>query len=449
MIFIVFIILSCDLPDTKSDLTTNVPDNDRMEWFRKAKFGMFIHWGLYSVPAGEYKDGKDFAEWIWMRADIPGEEYVNYAKQFNPVKFNANEWAQLCKDAGMNYMVFTAKHHDGFCMYDSKLTDFDIVDATPYKKDIMKDLAEACAKKDINFSTYYSIVDWHHPDFPRKYSQVRDYAPKGFHGFPNPDADLSQYADYMKGQIDEIISNYGPLGILWFDGGSSFLNYSRKELLNTPEIVSLIREKQPGALINNRLGDNFSDYGTPEQEIPDRRQTTPFEVCMTITPNNHWGYNKYDSVFYSPKTIISRLVDIVGKGGNFLLNVGPTPEGIIPEKPAAILREVGTWVKKHEEVIYDTYASPDGTYELEQGEITWKSDKVYLHVLDWPKDQKVDIYGFKWKIAKVYAFKDQNQTPLDFVQHERMAFIDVPSAPYDELNSVLVVILEEGNNVYK
>ena len=441
-------LLSCSQKQTKTAEEQMVLTDNRLEWFRKAKFGLFIHWGIYSVPGGEYNGNTNYAEWIMMRSGIPAEEYVEYAKKFNPKKFNPDDWAKLASDAGMNYMVFTAKHHDGFCMYDSKLTEFDIMDASPYKKDIVKALSEACAKEDIRFCTYYSIVDWHHPEFPQKYSQVRDYEPKGFHGFPNPDADISKYASYMKGQLDEILSNYGPIDIMWFDGGSSFLNYSREELLNTPEIVKLIHEKQPRCLINNRLGDDFSDYGTPEQEIPDRRQTMPFEVCMTMTPNNHWGYNKHDTVFHSAKTIISRLVDIVGKGGNFLLNVGPSPEGVIPEKPTEILREVGTWLKANEESIYETYASPEGTYSLYEGEITWKTDKAYLHVLNWPENQKLNLYGLKWKIENIYPLNDKSKTPLEFVQYDRMVFIDVPEKPYDDINSVLVVELEENSNVY-
>ncbi len=433
--------------ESHSVLSTETSGDNRLDWFRQAKFGMFIHWGLYAVPGGEYGGNTNYAEWIWMRAGMPSDVYVGFAEHFNPVKFNAAEWAELARDSGMKYMVFTAKHHDGFCMYDSKYTEFDIVDATPYGKDVMRYLADACHAAGIQFCTYYSLVDWHHPEFPQRYSQVRDYAPKGFHGFPNPNADIQMYAEYLKNQVDEILSNYGPIGILWFDGGSSFLNYSREKLLNTPEIVKLIRAKQPDCLINNRLGDAFSDYGTPEQEIPDQQQKAPFEVCMTMTPNNHWGYNKTDSTFRNPKEIISKLVDIVGKGGNFLLNIAPAPDGTIPAKPATVLRTVGQWIGENHEAIYDTYASPAGNYHLQQGEMTWKSDQLFLHILNWPTDGNVVISGLRWDIERIYALKDKNRF-FNFKQFDRMVFIDVPNEPLDSLNTVLVVQFVEGTDVY-
>src|SRR5688572_2639797 len=204
---------------------------DRLAWFNNAKFGLFIYWGLYAVPAGEWGEGKNYGEWIMLQADIPVERYEGFAREFNPVKFDAREWVALAQDAGMKYLVVTAKHHDGFCMYDSKLTDYDIVDATPFKRDPLKELAEGSRKAGITFSAYYTVVDWHHPDFPARYSQIRKPFPDGYHGRPRPEADIKKYAAYMKGQVQELLTHYGDLGIVWFDGGGSFRNRDRKALL--------------------------------------------------------------------------------------------------------------------------------------------------------------------------------------------------------------------------
>jgi len=301
----------------------------RMAWWHKAKFGLFIHWGIYAVPAGEWKGGKNHAEWIMLTGHILSPEYEKFAGQFNPVKFDASAWARVARDAGMKYMVITSKHHDGFCMFDSKLTKYDIVDATPYGRDPMKSLAAACADTGIRFCFYYSVADWHYPDFPAKYSQ------RGFHGAPNPNADIERYVAYMKGQVRELLTHYGPIGILWFDGGGSFRGYSMSNLIHSNEIISMIRGLQPDCIVNNRLGVP-ADYGTPEQRIPGGKQRQAFEVCMTL--NRHWGYNKNDHAWKQSPEVIHKLVDIVSKGGNFLLNVGPTAEGVFP--PESIATEV-------------------------------------------------------------------------------------------------------------
>ena len=280
--------------------------SDRLAWFNEAKFGLFIHWGPYAVPAGEWGGKSDYGEWIMLQADVPVDEYEGLARGFNPVKFDAAEWVRLAKEAGMKYMVITAKHHDGFAMYDSKLTDYDIVDFTPFKRDPIKELSEESRKAGINFSVYYSIVDWHHPEFPARYSQIRRQFPQGYHGRPNPDADVAKYADYQMGQVRELLTHYGDIGILWFDGGGSFRNRDRKALLKGEELVRMIHELQPRTLINNRLGFG-SDYGTPEQSIPSGPLGTAFEVCMTL--NRHWGYNKNDDDWKSAKTAPTNMVN--------------------------------------------------------------------------------------------------------------------------------------------
>ena len=306
-----------------------------MAWFSQARFGMFIHWGIYSVPAGEWEGKKDYAEWFQLQTQMPAEQYAKFATQFDPQHFNAKAWVKVAKDAGMKYIVITSKHHDGFCMFDTKLTDYNVVKATPWHHDPMKDLADACHEAGITFCFYYSVPDWHHPDFPAKYSQ------HGFHGQPDENADLEKYVDYVKGELRELLTNYGPIGIIWFDGGGSFRGEDEAKLMHAQELIDLIHRLQPNCLVNNRLG-LPADYGTPEQKIPGQRGHAPFEVCMTL--NNHWGYNKNDNHWKQPKVVIRNLVDIASKGGNYLLNVGPTSDGVLPDPAVSILKDVGQWM---------------------------------------------------------------------------------------------------------
>ena len=414
---------------------------DRLAWFNKAKFGLFIHWGPYAVPAGEWDGDTSYGEWIMLQANIPKTKYEELAHQLNPVKFDAKEWVALAKDAGMNYLVITAKHHDGFVMYDSKLTDYDIVDWTPFKRDPVKELAEESRKAGLNFSVYYSIVDWHHPDFPAKYSQIRKQFPDGFHGGPRPDADIRKYAEYQMGQVRELLTNYGDIGILWFDGGGSFRNRDRKALLQGEKLVSMIHTLQPKTLINNRLGFG-ADYGTPEQNIPASSLGTAFEVCMTL--NKHWGYNKNDHDWKSTKTIIDNLADIASKGGNYLLNVGPTAEGVIPPESVKILREVGQWLKVNGEAIYDTTAGPAGDNVRAGGTVrmTQKPGRLFLTVLEWPKDQTVFMEGMKGGLVKkAYLLADPEKKALGLEPHERSLTVRLPATAPDALASVIVLEL--------
>ena len=416
----------------------------RFDWFHKAKFGLFIHWGLYAVPAGEWGGSRNYGEWIMLSADVPIKEYEGFARQFNPVKFDAREWVALAKDAGMNYLVITAKHHDGFCMYDSKLTDYDIVDATPFKRDPLKELAAESAKAGIKFCPYYSIVDWHHPEFPARYSQVRREYPDGYHGAPNKDADIKKYAEYQKGQVRELLTNYGDVGILWFDGGGSFRNRDRKSLLEGKALVDMIHELQPAALINNRLGFG-GDYGTPEQHIPGGASAQPFEVCMTL--NRHWGYNKQDDDWKDTRTIVHNLVDIASKGGNYLLNVGPTAEGVIPADSVRILREVGQWLKVNGEAIYDTTAGPSLENIRAGGgvRLTQKPGRLFATVLEWPKRDPLYIEGMKGHLVeRAYLLADAERKPLAVERHERCVKIQLPPAAPDPLASVVVIELKGG-----
>ena len=403
---------------------------ERMEWFNQARFGMFIHWGIYSVPAGEYGNNKNYAEWIQLQAKIPGSEYEKYAAQFNPTNFNAKDWVRVAKNAGMKYIVITSKHHDGFSMFDSKLTDYTVVKASPWHHDPMKDLAAECKKAGITFCFYYSDPDWHNPDFPAQYSQDH------FHGNPNPDADLEKYVAYMKGQLREILTQYGPIGIMWFDDGGSFRNANIAALLHSQEIVDEIHQLQPRCLVNNRLG-LPADYGTPEQHIPGARPTNSFEVC-SLTLNGHWGYNKNDHNWKEPKVVIRNLADIAGKGGNYLLNVGPTSDGIFPPDAVRILGDVGKWMDVNGESIYGTTANPLNSTPA-WGRITQKGNRLYLHVFNWPADGKLTVSDIDTKVRRASLLADKHQKLNVAQPNAHEIEITVPSSAPDALDSVIVL----------
>jgi len=374
----------------------------RMQWFREARFGMFIHWGVYSVPAGMWKGKpvKGIAEWVQSRAQIPVAEYTPLKDQFNPVKYDADAWVSLAKQAGMKYIVITSKHHDGFCLWDSDQTDWDIA-STPYKKDLLKQLAAACKKHELKLCFYHSIMDWHHPDWGDKKPW------RGNHDNPSPDMD--KYTAYMKAQLKELLTNYGEIGILWFDGEWEKAWTHERGL----DLYDYCRELQPNIIVNNRVdkgrkgmeglnkeGDFAGDYGTPEQEIP--HQGIPgldWESCMTM--NDTWGYSSRDQNWKSNEKLIRNLIDIASKGGNYLLNVGPTAEGEIPGPSIERLEAVGKWMKVNRQSIHGTSAN---TFkETPWGRSTTKklgenATTRYLHIFNWPADGKLTVPGIGGKI---------------------------------------------------
>jgi alpha-L-fucosidase len=433
-------LLSCNLKKNESAKNDSVIDSPKkLEWFQEAKFGLFIHWGLYSVPAGEWNGRKNYGEWIQYSANIPGEEYEKLAKQFNPVRFIAKEWVSMAKQAGMKYIVITAKHHEGFCMFDSKLTNYDIVDATPYGKDPMKALAEECRKQGLKLCFYYSIKDWHHPQFPVKYTYHTKQYPEGFHGFPNRDADYKKYFAYLEGQVKELLTNYGDIGIIWWDwSGPAF---DPDELQNREMALALvdsIHKWQPKCLINNRMGGIGADYGTPEQEIPGGSQSTAFEVCMTL--NGSWGYNKADTTFKSADEVISNLVDIASKGGNYLLNVGPTSEGVMPEKAQAILKKVGNWLSVNGEAIYGTTSGgPSVRWNNSISGITAKPNTLYLHLFRWPGDNMLYLNDFVNEFNNAYLLADKEKKPLKVDVHSQGLMIYLPEQPIDSIDNIIVI----------
>lgn len=357
----------------------------RMNWWREAKFGMFIHWGVYAVPAGTHDGQKidGIGEWIMLRGKIPVARYQAYAKDFNPVKYDPESWAALAKEAGMRYMIITAKHHDGFALFPSAVTPWDIADATPWKKDLIAPLADAARAENLKFGLYYSQAqDWTHPGGSKiGYEETEgwDDAHKG---------SFDSYIDRIAvPQAREILTRYQP-DVLWWDT-PHLMNPARARKL--AELLPLV----PGIIHNNRLGGGYKgDTETPEQHIP----ATGFpgrdwETCMTM--NDTWGFKSYDHNWKPLSKLITNLVDIASKGGNYLLNVGPTAEGEIPAESIKLLKEVGAWMKVNGESIYGTHASP--FRKLPWGRCTIKpagDDTIlYLHVLDWPADGKLTVPG--------------------------------------------------------
>ena len=364
----------------------------RMGWWRDAKFGMFIHWGVYAVPAGRYhgKEVRGIGEWIMNRAKIPVAEYKSYAKKFNPVKYDPDAWVRLAKEAGMKYIVITSKHHDGFALFDSKVTDWDVVDATPYGKDLLKPLEKACEKYGMKLGFYYSQAqDWNHPGGAKagyKEGDGWDDAQKG---------SFDEYIDKIAiPQVKELFTNYD-IDILWWDT-PVWMNKDR-----AARLYKLLKLK-PGLITNNRLGGGFKgDLLTPEQHIPATGLHYDWETCMTM--NNTWGYKVDDNNWKSVEALVRNLIDIASKGGNFLLNVGPTAEGEIPQPSIERLKAIGKWMKVNGDAIYGTKASP--FRKLPWGRCTRKEGKLYLHVFDWPKTGVLVVPGLRNEVvsAKLLA----------------------------------------------
>ncbi|MDP4208998.1 MAG: alpha-L-fucosidase [Bacteroidota bacterium] len=389
--------------------------DERMQWWREARFGMFIHWGVYAVPAGVY-NGHEMrrggGEWIMNRSKIPVAEYQQYAKQFNPVKYDADAWVKMAKDAGMKYIVITAKHHDGFAMFKSSASKWNIADATPYGKDVLKPLAEACKKYGIKFGLYYSQAqDWNNPggSAARKVategwlnpdSAAIDAYTKEHNGHWDPaqtTATMGEYIDKVAvPQVKELLTNYGDISVLWWDTPTNMTDEYAQKL---QDVLKL----QPNIITNDRLKrPNFpGDTKTPEQKIPDLSELDgkDWETCMTM--NGTWGFKSFDHNWKSTETFIRNLVDIASKGGNYLLNIGPKADGEFPQESIDRLKAMGEWMKVNGEAIYATKASP--LKPLAWGRCTRKDTKqgttLYFSVFNWPADGKLVISDLKNQVV--------------------------------------------------
>lgn len=380
----------------------------RMAWWREARFGMFVHWGLYSGLAGTW-DGKPVAtqggmEWIQQRVKADTDTYAKAAlPKFKPTPGFAREWARLAKEAGCRYLVFTTKHHDGFGLYASKAGDYNA--GAKLQRDLVKEIVAACHAEGLKVGFYHSVIDWHHDQYAYAKSKQLPHPLKGT-PYPNGDRDHAKYLAYLHQQVGELVSRYGKVDVLWWDYSAQ--DFQGDEAWRATELMKLVRTAQPKIIMNNRLyrtpeagwksmgtegytpqlDPRYGDFITPEQHIPATGMPgVDWETCMTL--NTTWGFSEHDHAWKSDETLIRNLIDIASKGGNYLLNIGPRGDGSIPAESTASLRAIGAWMKRNGEAIYGTQASPFAS--LAWGRCTQKknsasSTRLYLHVFDWPKD---------------------------------------------------------------
>jgi len=352
--------------------TANSAKEARLAWFREAKYGLFIHWGLYAIPAGEWKGRTipGLGEWIMNRAPIPVRDYEQLASRFNPVKFKPDEWVQFAQDAGMKYIVITSKHHDGFALFHSKVSPYNVVDATPFKRDILKELSEACARRGMRLGFYYSQAqDWHEPNGA---GNTWDFGPD----------EKKNFDQYLRAkaepQVRELLTGYGPVALVWFDT-PRMMTAERSQ-----RFTDIVRSLQPATLIDGRLGAEGDYRSTGDNVVPDVTLGEPWETPATI--NHTWGYRKDDQDWKAPSTVTFKLIDIVSKGGNYLLNVGPMADGVIPQPSQDNLRAVGRWLKVNGEAVYGAGPSPFGEEFGEysaRGAKDVRGGKLFLTQTDW------------------------------------------------------------------
>ena len=404
----------------------NASDRDvRMRWWREAKFGLFIHWGVYAVPAGSYQGTNTYGEWIMHSAKIPSATYKQFAARFNPVKYDPAQWAKTAKDAGMRYIVITSKHHDGFALFPSKASAWNVADATPYKKDLLGPLVEAAHGQGLKIGFYYSQAqDWNNPGGAKsRFQEGEGWDPAHLGSF---DAYLAKVA---VPQVREILTGY-PIDILWWDT-PTWMNEKRTAPL------AALTALRPGLITNNRLGAGFGgDTATPEQFVPATGFKGDWETCMTL--NGHWGYNAADTNWKSSTDLIRKLADICAKGGNFLLNVGPTAEGEFPPACVERLQAMGRWLRVNGEAIYGTVAGPFP--RLSYGCATRKGSKLYVHVFDWPKDGSLRVpLRSPVKAAWLLTAPDKK---LAVAAGDGRVTVSVPAAAYDADDSVVVLEMD-------
>jgi alpha-L-fucosidase len=413
----------------------------RLEWFREAKYGLFIHWGLYAIPAGQWngKRSLGIGEWVMFRSRVPVKEYEQLATRFNPVKFNADEWVNLAKDAGMKYIVITSKHHDGFAMFKSNVSAYNIVDATPFKRDVLKELADACARGGIRLGFYYSqSQDWHEKNGA---GNTWDFGPD----------QQKDYDEYLRGkaepQVRELLTRYGKVALIWFDT-PRMMTGDRAH-----RFTRIVRELQPDTLIDGRLGAEGDYRSTGDNVIPSGVSGDAWEVPATI--NHTWGYRTDDTDWKSPGQITFKLIDIVSKGGNYLLNVGPTAEGVIPQASQDILRTVGRWLQVNGEAVYGAGPTPFGdelgepspkgakdlrgdllVYQQTQWRVTTKPGKLYITFFDEPR-VPFAIPSMKNRITRAYRLADK--APVAMKTENGRTYLDLERPIFDPMATVVVV----------
>jgi len=430
----------------------------RMAWWREARFGMFVHWGLYSGLAGTWQGKKvgdrGGMEWIQQRVKADTWEYAHEAvPHFRPTPDFADQWAKLAKQAGCKYLVFTSKHHDGFSLHDSSVTSYDAKDLVG--RDLCQEITEACRAEGLKVGYYHSVIDWHHPQYDYVSAGLLPHPLKG-KPYPNGQRDHSRYVDYLHAQAEELISNYGAVDILWWDYSS--IDFQGQEAWRAFDLMNRVRAKQPQIIMNNRLfriraagwgkmgtdgfvlqlDPKYGDFITPEQHIPDTGMPgLDWETCMTM--NTTWGYSEHDQAWKSDETLIRNLVDIASKGGNYLLNIGPKGDGSIPEESVKSMAAIGRWMKVNSESIYGTTASP---FEKPSwGRYTKKAGKLYAHVFEWPGNGKLAIPVKSGQITQAYLLADKQRKPLKLAAAGDGLVVHLPVKAPDPIASVVAIEL--------
>ena len=454
MRLVYFLLVLCVLGSSNPATAQQISKSERMQWWREARFGMFIHWGVYAQWAGVYnghEQRKGGAEWILNRSKIPVAEYREKAKEFNPVNYNPDEWVRMAKEAGMKYIVITAKHHDGFALFGTKASNWNVVDATAYGKDLLKPLAKACKKYNMPLGFYYSQAqDWTNPGgaASRKLaseawlnpdSSIIDEYTKVHNGHWDSIQETRSFENYIKEvavpQVKELLTNYGKVSVLWWDTPT---NMTKEAALTLQSLLSL----QPSIITNDRLKrpDFPGDIKTPEQKIPGLQEldSTDWETCMTM--NGTWGYRTSDTNWKSASTLIRNLCDIASKGGNYLLNVGPKADGSFPEASVRLLGEIGNWMKVNGESIYGTQSA--NIAQPSWGRITRKkgnngSEALYLQVFEWPINRQL-IIPFK-EASKVSVNMLYGNRKMNYRLSENQLIIELPEIAIDTFVSVIRV----------
>lgn len=438
------LVSGCAAPVVEEIGPVRKPVEERIPWFRDARFGMFVHWGLFSLPAGEWQGSTDHGESIRTTAEIPRETYQQLLPHFNPTEFDADAWVRAAKDAGMRYIVLTTKHHDGFCLWDSEHTEWDVM-RSGLERDVLAEIADACERHDVRLGLYYSIMDWDHDDYlpRREWETARDAE----------GAEFARYEDYMRAQVAELLSEYGEIDVMWFDGEwESTWDHEKGQAL-----YELCLDLQPDILINNRVdkgrdgmsgltldGRYAGDFGTLEQEIPPTGLPgVDWETCMTM--NDHWGFNRADGNWKSSDELIRSLVDVASKGGNFLLNVGPTGSGAFPPEAAARLSDIGSWMDRYGESIHGTEAGPFES--LPFGRCTMKREGertlLYLQVFEWPFIDELVVPGIGNEVVRAWIVGDED-AELDVTRRKTDIVVRVPpNAPHPASTPIALEIVGE------
>jgi alpha-L-fucosidase len=425
---------------------TRAQRDARMAWFREARFGMFVHWGLYSGLAGTW-EGKPVGtkggmEWIQQRVKADTDTYAKRAiPLFKPTADFARQWASLAKAAGCRYVVFTTKHHDGFALHDSKVSDYDA--GSVLNRDLVREIVTALRAEGLRVGFYHSVIDWHHDQYEYARSKQLPHPLKG-QPYPNGTRTHAKYLDYLHAEVQELVSNYGPLDVLWWDYSAQ--DFQGDEAWRAFDLMKLVRTHQPGVLMNNRLFRNveagwtgmgtdstipqldpkYGDILTPEQHIPATGMPgVDWETCMTL--NTTWGYSEHDHAWKSDETLIRNLVDIASKGGNYLLNIGPKGDGTVPEESIKSMQAIGAWMKINGTAIYGTTASPFA--KLTWGRCTRRTTPagttLFLHVFDAPADGKLVVPGLKSPVTKACLLADGK--PLTTATAGRDTVISLPT----------------------